>query len=173
MWSRVVPVLAGAVLLACAQGAAQQPSFVASSKGQVYYWTGPACKAWKRLAPANLRHFGSAAAAEQAGYRPSTASGCAQPRPAPQPVRLTRGSRGERCIVERIIDGDTFTCAPVGRVRMLLIDTPEMGQGEIGREAQRALAYFENDRFDPNFLPWPRHEDEGLRPEELNAANDD
>lgn len=42
-----------------------------------------------------------------------------------------------------------------------------------GAEAQRALAYFENDRFDPNFLPWPRHEDEGLRPEELNAANDD
>ena len=42
-----------------------------------------------------------------------------------------------------------------------------------GSEAQRALAYFGDDRFDKDFLPWPRHEDEGLRPEELNAANDD
>jgi len=42
-----------------------------------------------------------------------------------------------------------------------------------GAEAQRALAYFEGDGFDKDFLPWPRHEDEGLRPEELNAANDD
>jgi hypothetical protein len=42
-----------------------------------------------------------------------------------------------------------------------------------GAEAQRALGYFAGDVFDANFLPWPRHEDEGLRPEELNAANDD
>lgn len=42
-----------------------------------------------------------------------------------------------------------------------------------GAEAQRALGYFAGDVFDKDFLPWPRHEDEGLRPEELNAANDD
>lgn len=42
-----------------------------------------------------------------------------------------------------------------------------------GAEAQRALAYFGGDGFDKDFLPWPRHDDEGLRPEELNAANDD
>jgi hypothetical protein len=42
-----------------------------------------------------------------------------------------------------------------------------------GAEAQRALDYFAGERFDAAFLPWPRHEDEGLRPEELNAANDD
>ncbi|MBN9242380.1 MAG: hypothetical protein J0I98_06260 [Mesorhizobium sp.] len=41
-----------------------------------------------------------------------------------------------------------------------------------GAEAQRALAYFDDDGFDANFLPWPRHEEEGLRPEDLNAAND-
>jgi hypothetical protein len=41
-----------------------------------------------------------------------------------------------------------------------------------GAEAQRVLAYFSNDGFDPDFLPWPRQEEEGLRPEELNAAND-
>ncbi len=42
-----------------------------------------------------------------------------------------------------------------------------------GAEAQRALGYFAGDVFDADFLPWPRHDDEGLRPEELNAANDD
>lgn len=42
-----------------------------------------------------------------------------------------------------------------------------------GAEAHRALDYFGGEDFEADFLPWPRHEDEGLRPEELNAANDD
>lgn len=42
-----------------------------------------------------------------------------------------------------------------------------------GAEAHRALAYFGGDAFDKDFLPWPRHGDEGLRPADLNAANDD
>ena len=42
-----------------------------------------------------------------------------------------------------------------------------------GAEAQRALDYFSGDAFEKNFLPWPRHGDEGLRPDQLNAANDD
>jgi len=42
-----------------------------------------------------------------------------------------------------------------------------------GAEAHRALDYFGSDEFDRNFLPWPHHGDEGLRPDELNAANDD
>lgn len=42
-----------------------------------------------------------------------------------------------------------------------------------GAEAHRALDYFSGDAFERDFLPWPRREDEGLRPEELNAANDD
>lgn len=41
-----------------------------------------------------------------------------------------------------------------------------------GAEAHRALEYFRSDAFDRDFLPWP-HIEEGLRPEELNAANDD
>ena len=41
-----------------------------------------------------------------------------------------------------------------------------------GAEAHRALDYFSSDAFDRDFLPWP-HIEEGLRPEELNAANDD
>lgn len=139
MWSRSVPFVVVVAVAACAQGVAQEAGFVASSKGQVYYWTGPACKAWRRLAPANIVRFESAAAAERAGYRASTTSGCAPPRAAAPAISLQRGSIGERCIVQRIVDGDTFECAPVGRVRMLLIDTPELGQGGIGVEAKRAL----------------------------------
>jgi hypothetical protein len=42
-----------------------------------------------------------------------------------------------------------------------------------GTEARRALDYFSGDAFDADFLPWPHHADGGLKPEELNAANDD
>ncbi|MBX9464925.1 MAG: hypothetical protein KL840_18510 [Aquamicrobium sp.] len=42
-----------------------------------------------------------------------------------------------------------------------------------GAEGQRALDYFASDRFEPDFLPWPRTASEGTRPEDLNAANDD
>ncbi len=42
-----------------------------------------------------------------------------------------------------------------------------------GAEAHRALYYFGSNAFERNFLPWPRHDDEGLRPDQLNAANDD
>ncbi|MBN9234949.1 MULTISPECIES: hypothetical protein [Phyllobacteriaceae] len=42
-----------------------------------------------------------------------------------------------------------------------------------GAEAHRALDYFGSNAFERNFLPWPRHDDEGLRPDQLNAANDD
>jgi hypothetical protein len=41
-----------------------------------------------------------------------------------------------------------------------------------GAEDMRALDYFLHDRYDPDFLPWPRQTDDGMRPEDLNAAND-
>jgi micrococcal nuclease len=44
------------------------------------------------------------------------------------------------CVVERIADGDTFTCRDRVRVRLIGIDTPELAQGEAGREARAALA---------------------------------
>jgi hypothetical protein len=48
-----------------------------------------------------------------------------------------------------------------------------IGDGSTnGAEDLRALDYFLDDRYDPDFLPWPRQDDEGTRPEELNAAND-
>jgi hypothetical protein len=43
---------------------------------------------------------------------------------------------------------------------------------ETGAEGKRALAYFASDDYERDFLPWPRQEAEGMRPEELNAAND-
>lgn len=46
---------------------------------------------------------------------------------------------GERCVVQRIVDGDTLVCEGGERVRLLLIDAPELSQGEPGAVARRAL----------------------------------
>jgi micrococcal nuclease len=44
------------------------------------------------------------------------------------------------CTIERVIDGDTLLCRQTSaRVRLLLIDAPESGQGEYGRQAADAL----------------------------------
>jgi micrococcal nuclease len=44
------------------------------------------------------------------------------------------------CVIERIADGDTFTCRDGRRVRLIGIDTPEREQGESGRQARAALS---------------------------------
>lgn len=46
------------------------------------------------------------------------------------------------CTVARVVDGDSFVCAGGRRVRMLLVDAPELSQrpyGETSRAAARAL----------------------------------
>lgn len=43
------------------------------------------------------------------------------------------------CTVTHVSDGDSIVCAPLGRVRLLLIDSPEMSDRELGREAKKAL----------------------------------
>ncbi len=43
------------------------------------------------------------------------------------------------CTVERVGDGDTFSCRDGRKVRLLGVDTPELGQGEPGRQAHAAL----------------------------------
>lgn len=49
---------------------------------------------------------------------------------------------GRECAIERVVDGDTFVCAGGERVRLLLIDTPELSQrpyGDSARTAARSL----------------------------------
>jgi micrococcal nuclease len=130
------------VALACgnvATAASAQDGYAASSKGTVYYWTG--CNAWKRLSKPNLIFFDSAEAARQAGYKPSRSPGCAGPEL--DNAIMNAMASGERCVVEKVVDGDSFRCAPFGAIRLLLIDTPELKQKPYGalarRTAQRLL----------------------------------
>ncbi len=43
------------------------------------------------------------------------------------------------CTVTRVADGDSMTCGSAGRVRILMVDAPELSQGREGREARDAL----------------------------------
>lgn len=43
------------------------------------------------------------------------------------------------CRVTRIVDGDTVHCEPVGRIRLIGMDTPERGQRPFGPMATEAL----------------------------------
>jgi endonuclease YncB( thermonuclease family) len=108
--------------------------FVASSKGTVYYWRG--CDGWKGLAASNRIYFKTAEEAVKAGYSPSTQKGCAGP-----PVPHKRDSlplAQDECTISRLVDGDTLDCGG-SRVRLLLIDTPEMSQVPWGRDALNFL----------------------------------
>jgi micrococcal nuclease len=71
-------------------------------------------------------HLAAALAASLALQTCSADVGAAAAQPAP-------------CVVERIADGDTFTCRDGRRVRLIGIDTPELAQGEPGRQARDAL----------------------------------
>lgn len=43
------------------------------------------------------------------------------------------------CKVTRIADGDSMTCGTAGRVRILMIDAPELSQGKAGRDSRNTL----------------------------------
>jgi micrococcal nuclease len=61
---------------------------------------------------------------------------------APAPARGQTGRDRAECVVQRVVDGDTFVCAGGPRVRLLLIDAPELAQrpyGDSARAAARAL----------------------------------
>jgi micrococcal nuclease len=45
----------------------------------------------------------------------------------------------EECTISRIADGDSLVCGSAGRIRLLMIDAPELAQGSAGRQAQNAL----------------------------------
>jgi micrococcal nuclease len=43
------------------------------------------------------------------------------------------------CTITRISDGDSVSCHPYGRVRLLLIDAPEMSNRKLGTKARSEL----------------------------------
>ncbi|HVF38582.1 MAG TPA: thermonuclease family protein [Gemmatimonadaceae bacterium] len=55
-----------------------------------------------------------------------------EPRPLPPNSKL-------QCTVSRIADGDSFYCGSEGRIRLLMIDAPELAQGDAGGRSQAAL----------------------------------
>ncbi|MEX2611232.1 MAG: thermonuclease family protein [Gemmatimonadota bacterium] len=119
-----------------AQTADTATAYVASSQGQVYFWIG--CDAWQQLKPENLRRFTTRATAEAAGYRPSRSRGCGGP-PGGGAITATIGGSAT-CRIARVIDGDTFECDGGERIRLLLIDTPELDQGPYGAAARDTAA---------------------------------
>lgn len=107
----------------------QEMQFVASTRGTTYYFVG--CDGWKNLSRSNLRWFETVDEARAAGLKPSAQPGCAGPPPS--------AAAADTCIVERVVDGDTLECADSRRVRLLLVDAPEMDQGPFGPIAKREL----------------------------------
>lgn len=45
-----------------------------------------------------------------------------------------------QCTITHISDGDSVVCSPLGRVRLLLIDAPELSDGKLGRESRQVLS---------------------------------
>lgn len=54
------------------------------------------------------------------------------------PPDLAQANR-EPCVVAAVSDGDSFRCAAQGRIRLLLLDAPEMDQVPFGARARDAL----------------------------------
>lgn len=54
-------------------------------------------------------------------------------------IRVPPDMRYGACVVVRVIDGDTIDCASGERLRLLLIDAPEMEQTPHGEQARAAL----------------------------------
>lgn len=118
--------------------------FVASSEGTVFYPVD--CDAWRSLSVGNLRFFQSEGMAIAAGYRATTSRTCLEPA---NPDRLLRTrTPGKQqgpgrvvgiCLVESIVDGDTLDCHGGVRVRLLLIDAPEVAGDGYSLRASLAL----------------------------------
>ena len=68
------------------------------------------------------------------------ACGAAAPDDGARQRETQRDGAAVECRISRIADGDSVACGSAGRVRLLLIDAPELSQGVPGKDAQRALA---------------------------------
>jgi micrococcal nuclease len=82
----------------------------------------------------------------------SAALACAQEREGPTPVSASVRTVADvsaaaqpglnqrySCTITHVADGDSVTCPPLGRIRLLLIDAPELADREIGRRARSEL----------------------------------
>lgn len=56
--------------------------------------------------------------------------------PPPPPPASTQVT----CTVQRVLDGDTFECGDIERVRFIGIDAPEMGQHPFGAQSKAELS---------------------------------
>ena len=69
----------------------------------------------------------------------TTAGILAGPCPDPAAEGAATRSADATCVVESVTDGDTLRCEGGRRVRLLLIDTPEMNQPPYGAAAREVL----------------------------------
>lgn len=74
-----------------------------------------------------------------------TVTGCTR-ETAPPPERPRTAEREEipstprvPCLVTAVTDGDSFKCRDIDRVRLLLLDAPEMDQTPFGARSRDAL----------------------------------
>lgn len=142
MTSMIRPLLILLVLIvsACGSVGAQgglsdDHRFVASSRGEVYYPR--SCDAWRDLSRRNVIGFESEEEARAAGYRRTGNRACAGPALSDSAARELAESGV--CVIEAVSDGDTVSCRDGRRIRLLLIDTPELSQDPYGTAARDAL----------------------------------
>jgi micrococcal nuclease len=72
--------------------------------------------------------------------RATTASPTSSARPRRGPPAERDAFPDTSCIVQRVVDGDSFECERGVRVRLIGIDAPERSQGEPGDQATAALS---------------------------------
>ena len=58
---------------------------------------------------------------------------------APVPRQAATIPAANKCVVGRIADGDSFECSNGERIRLLLVDSPELAQGKSGDSAKKIL----------------------------------
>ncbi len=80
---------------------------------------------------------GCAAPASDAPPDSSTPQEARRADPSPTPEMGI--SNRERCVVASVSDGDSMRCTAQGRVRLLLLDAPEMSQAPFGTRSRDAL----------------------------------
>jgi endonuclease YncB( thermonuclease family) len=128
-----IAVEANACCKVCTTGKACGDSCISRSKS-CNKGRGCACNPGESRAP-------SAQPAARSGTRSSSApqrssSGAAAAAPA---ARASAPVAAAVCTIATVSDGDTVICEGGERVRLLLIDTPEMSQAPFGPQAKRAL----------------------------------